>query len=219
MAVWNDLLDDVLPEINGSPPLALVTYQIKRVVTFFIEQARSVYRLTNSMNWPAGTGDRTLDNTTFGAALVAPDERVVSIENAWWLGKKLDPKTTDEIAELYDGNWGSLTGTPLYYVQTDTNKIRLVPEPGATSSALRLEVFVCPGETATSFPDQVLAEHRDQLALGVKAKLMYMSAKPWTDLTTADSYWRQFMSRVSSQKIKALRQTKKAKLETKPYPF
>lgn len=219
MAVWNDLLDDVMPEIAGSPPLAMVTYQIKRVVTFFIENARLIYRLTTSLNWPAGSGARTLDNTTFGAGLVATEEKVVSIEKAWWLGVELHARTVDELAEEYGGNWPLLTGTPMYYTQTSPDSIRLVPEPAVTATALRLAVFVAPAENAVGFSDRILADHRDIIGMGVKAKLMYMPGKPWTDLVTADSYWRQFMSRVSSEKIKALRQTKKAKLETKPFPF
>lgn len=218
MATFDQLLDQVMPEVKGSPPLALVQLKIKDAVIDFIQRSRLIRKTTGLLDWPAGSGERALDNATFNSLLVSNQERVLQVDEAWWKGERLTPMTPEELELDYGPNWMTLTGTPGAWTR-ENDGLRLVPEPGANAQSLRVRIRVGLLDTATTFPDRVYNEHKLYLAMGAKAGLFYMSQKPWSDPLLADVNYRQFISRAASARLKADRTPIKAPLVTTPHGF
>jgi len=218
MAVYDDLLNDVMPEIPGSPPLALVQDSIKAAVLDFIESGLAVYRETEPLDWPAGTGHRNLTHAVFGNELISSAERVVRLIGAQWNGRELTKASSMQLTSVYGPEWRSMTGEPKHYLHYD-KKIQLFPEPGAVVNALRLNVFIVPTEAAADFPDDVLNNHREYLANGAKAKLFYMSNVPWSNPGLGDVNYRLFRQRIEAEKVKAVLVFSGAARQTKPFWF
>lgn len=218
MATWNDLLDDVMPEIVGSPPIALVTHHIRNAVIQFLDKTKLLRKTTVAMDWPGGVGEKPLDSATFTTELVSASERVIEVRSAAWLGKPLDPAGEDELVTEFGNDWATLTGDPKFYTENN-GTILLVPAPPTTVDALTLAISYSLMPTASSFPDRVLSDHRRALAQGAKASLMYMANKPWSDPIAADINYREYSAAIASARGKAAKQTSKNQQHTKPHPF
>ena len=218
MAVYDDLIDDVLPDLYGSPPLPLVQLAIKQAVRRFIQRSQCLRRVTPALNWPGGAGEKTLNNATFGAGLVSATEHVHAIKRVWWGDKKLSPRTTEELDAEFGGAWSTMTGEPLYYTQVGDG-ITLVPAPPVSTGLLKLEIAYGPSDGTETFPTSLLHDHREYLASGAMARVMTQSQKPWSDPTMALYHQQRFDSRVNSARLKADRGTSAVKLETKRYDF
>lgn len=218
MAVWNDLLDDVMPEIQGSPPIALVTHHIKNAVIRFLDRTRVLRKTTSPVDWAGGVGPRPLTNAVFGAELITPSERVIEVRSVAWLGRQLPALREGDLEFEHGSDWATKTGTPTHYSET-TGGLLLVPSPPLTANALILAISYSLLPTATSFPDSVLHDYREALAFGAKASLFYMAGKPWSDPIAADINYRQFDVRMAAASVKAMRQTARGVLGVKPFPF
>lgn len=195
--VWADFLDEVLPEMKGTPPQALVTNAIKNAAVEFCERS-FVYRVdhptvtsvdsTGEYDWAPGAG-----------------LKVVRAEAVWYEKKELTPKTVDELRAMHV-YWPDWEGVPLYFVQERVEELILVPKPtDGVADAIRAKVSVKPARAATGIDDAIWEKYLEPIASGAKGRLFAMKDKPWTDGTLAAYHKGLFESAIDAARLAAFK--------------
>lgn len=207
MAVWTDLLDDVLPEINGAPPQALVTHQIKLTVIDFMLRTALVTRMSGTFDLVGGNAERVLP-----VAQLSATEQVGRFLEVFYLNKPLDYKTGKELAEIWP-DWKSQVGTPRYWTQERDGAFWLAPSPAVTeANALRARFSVAPTRAAAGFDDWVLNKYGETIARGAKGRLMGQSNRPWSNPNLAVVNYQAYEDAIESAHVAALKRA--GKLQT-----
>lgn len=171
--VWADFLDEILPEMRGTPPQSLVTNAVRNAAIEFCERSYVLRMDHPAISAAADTGEYTWSP---GTGL-----KVVRAEEVWYDGKPLTPITVDDLKDLNE-HWTSWEGTPLYFVQERVEMLTIVPYPAdSLADAIEAKVSVKPSRSATGIDDAIWEKYLEVIASGAKARLFAMSGKPWTN--------------------------------------
>jgi len=199
MAAWSLFFDDVMPEAPGCST-TMAEKEIKNAGIDFMIRTQIQRKTVNNLDHPGGASPISLANTD----IVVTTDQVVSVLGVWFSDKPLDIKSVEQIQDLYP-NWSTITGTPEYAVQ-EGGDLWLVPSPAAAqTNTIRIRVSFAPNESAAAIPDIVFNMHREDIALGAKARLLAKKNKPWTDQNLAAEYLRAYSRAVDAAAVKSAR--------------
>lgn len=213
MSALDTLLDDVMPDLKGCP-IALVRYHVKRTIIDFHFRSGAKRKTTAPMDVGA-TGVFTLP-----ASEIDADEQLIGVLKAWWFEIPLEVWSLDSVQEEFGASWKTIAGTPQCITQEDDDSIILVPQPdSATTASLVLSIIYGPNESVANIDDSLLARFRDELACGVKARLMAMKDKPWSDANLAAAYGGVYEDAIGAMSARRTRGPAGATLKTKPFGF
>lgn len=207
---FTTFLPDVALEVQDCPALVIRHHTIK-VLTDFCKQSRYLRETLAPISVVAGTA----------AYAVAPSDntqQLVRVEEVWFNGVQLDPITTSELDAEVE-NWRTDTGTPVLYTWTD-EKLQLVPVPDTTAAGaleVRISYAIDPTATLVGF-DPILYKRFDNgLAAGIKASLMMIPNKAWSNPDLAMAYQRDYKVAVALAKNQANKGLSRARRRTATY--
>ena len=173
---YSTFLPDVSVDLPGCPQLFIQHHAI-RVLADFCTQTRVLTEKLQALDVAAGQGEYT----------IAPSDstnQIVRIERVWLNGELLAPVGADELdAEVPE--WRTSTGLPrLFTSEAGSNTFALVPVPDAESlGGLVAEVSIAadPSASPTQFDAMLYRKYGDGLACGIKARLMLIPGKEWSN--------------------------------------
>lgn len=174
MVKWETFYDLILPEVPGVST-DLVKLHLRQTAIEFFEESGVFNVMLDPISVNANIAEYDLDN---------PDSTVdiAQIKQVWFGSKKLDPTTFDELGQAPDTWMDRKAEEPTNYTQEAQNTIRLFPTPTKSlRNGLRVRVALRPSLTAAGLEDWVATKYIQELCAGVKAVLMEMSNKPWSN--------------------------------------
>lgn len=206
---FETFLDDVMPELPGCTTAMALRY-IRRTVNDFGMQTRYLSMWLPAMNVMANQAEYNIEPANGDFQLIRPEE-------VRFNGNELDPVTIDELnAEI--PTWRTEVGEPRLYTREDTANIKLVYVPStAVTTGLTVKVSYTPDFNASGFDSDFYNRFADGIAAGVKARLMAMPKKPWTDPQTAVAYDVTYQKEVMGAKLEADKRLSRARRRTKTY--
>lgn len=206
---FETFLDDVMPELPGCPT-DLALRHIRRTLNDFGFQTRYLTVWLDPISTTAG-------GAAYGIVPTDTDLQLVRPEEVRYNGDELDPVSVDEL-NTEEPAWRTETGEPRVYTREDDDQIKLVYIPTtSTTDALRVKVSVTPDFDATGFAKVFYDRFADGIAAGVKARLMSMPKKPWSDPATAEKYLRDYQVEVDTAKHLADKSLSGARRRTRTY--
>lgn len=124
------------------------------------------------------------------------NELVYKVMSAELAGVPIDYETPEALDIHYPG-WRKPTnvlqvGAPAAVTQLNATSFMLVPTPTVSAQEIVLDVACKPTNTADSVADILFNEYYQEIAWGVKAQLMIMSDKPWTNAAQGVAYGKMF---------------------------
>lgn len=187
MIVWSDLFDYLLPEVNGLPP-DLAEFHFRRVAIEFCSETLVHQTTLPSIDVIAG-------NNTYDMVSNLPDTETIQVRKVWFKNSPLEAVTLDAVQSLHS-NWGTHTAeAPRVFTQVRPDRIHLWPIPDVNAeNALLAQVTVTPTPDAAGLEDWIADHYADDIACGVKARLMAMANRPWTD-SERSAYYRTLFER------------------------
>lgn len=207
--------DDVLPELPGCNQSIAMAAIRSSAIEFC--QKTDVYLYDH----PAINA--VINTPTY--AFVPPASTVVSkVLQVFYSGRKLIPKTPDELKEIYGVyqslDWRSRTGAPKYVTQDDEQNIRLVPMPDASlAGAIKLRVSLKPTRASTTVIDRIYEEYLEIVKSGSLHRLKSQLNKPYSDVQGAIFHLSIFNDGVDQVKHKVAVGFGRAKLRTRGHFF
>lgn len=191
MKAYTLFYDDVMPELPGAP-LDLVLYHIKKACADFYTQSacgrEHLVAFDTVANQPT-----YLVNTTDGVNFEFG--QVISVK---YNGVPLLPKSP-MVLDREDFKWREQTGRIVSYTMEDFNHVRLVKVPDtAEVGAIAVEISRSPIATGGGIDDEIYRLYNDDIAAGVKARLMRISRKPYSNAGQARDYLRDYNNAVGS---------------------
>lgn len=173
MKLWSDFFDYILPDVPSCPQDVAALHVRSVVMDFF--DSTGVYVVTHD---PVDVVENT--HTYNFAPPTGYD--VARIHTAWFDGTELTSSGEDNIRRAIL-NWTTKTGEPTHTLCENQSSVRLVPIPNRSLTAgLEMRVVLKPTRTSTGIStDWVFDRWVEIMAHGVKARLMEMPAKPWTN--------------------------------------
>lgn len=175
----------VLPAVSECPDVAL-RQSVLRAAMDFCEVTRCWKGIADPIDVVAGTAEYTIP-TPSGASTVI-------VERLDCDGRKLAPKTPDQLQEQYE-NWRTLEpGVPSFYTQLGPNAVRLIRTP-ATGVPQGL-VFRCayrPARDATTLPSFLWDQFADPIAYKAIVFLCETPGQPWTNPQAAQYYDQKYI--------------------------
>jgi len=185
---WTQFYDWVLPDLPGSPATGLVDKACVSVCRDFCTETVIQQEELAAVNVVAATGSYALvssDPTNFD---------VMKVMELYVDGEELDPKTRDELKRYYRQRWQSLTGTPEFFTQYDASNVVLVPIPDTSITAgLEITAALVPALGATGLVDVVFDDWAENIADGIKGKMMLQKNKPWSDPNLGAAAWGKYL--------------------------
>lgn len=204
--------DEVLPEINGAPPQALVLNAIRNAAIEFCEK---------SLIWNHEHDPVTIAANVNLYDYAKPASTVVVRPLQAWISK-LTPvvyKTPGQLADLF-GDWREAAGGPSFITQVRPAQFYLVPKPTLTIiNGLTLRIAVKPSRAATDIETFIYEDWLDGITAGAKARLFAMNKKPWANAQLAADNLDRFTAKVREAQDRALRGYGPARHRVKPMYF
>lgn len=186
----NALLDYVLPDVP-SCPRAFALDKVRLSAREFFSRA-AIWRQYVSPNIDVVAGTRSY------AITVDPvlEADVTGFIQAWYRGTKIWPRSIRQLNEMY-ADLDSATGTPSYYNLSRINYIDVYPKPNiSVTTALNAWCVLAPKTDSDYLRDE--DDHwKEAIALGAKAKIMAVPAKPYTNLQYGIVLGKQFDTKVA----------------------
>lgn len=164
-------LNDLMPSLPGAET-ALVIHKIRRVSQDFFTRTRAWQETLDPISVDAGEATVPMIADSSGA-------EVVRIESVWINGKMISPESVTEL-DAMQPNWPQVTGAPSAVTQLSPTTALLFPIPDAATN-IQFRVSLRPNDAATVLPDDLAAEYRSAIIDGVKAKMMLIPKKPWSN--------------------------------------
>lgn len=212
MIPFSTLYPDILIEVPGCP-LPLVKHHIIQVLADFCTETRILKETLPGINVVANTAQYPLSATLPGYVPVRTEE-------AWLNGEPLDPADVDQLNATLT-NWRTETGSPAVFVDEDaTGTLTLVPVPDtsiATGLVARISYTLDLVSPPTTFPEILYRNHAKGLAAGVKARLMDMPGKTWSNPELAAKRELEYKQAIATAKSKGDRSKTRARRRTKSY--
>jgi hypothetical protein len=207
---WEKWYDEVLPDVPHCPqPVA--KNAIRNAAIEFCERS-FVYQADH----PAIAAVQDQGEYTYapGTGL-----KVVRPEMVWYDKKQLTPMTRDDLDRLY-AYWPDESGTPIYFVQEQLEKLIVVPKPAAAlADAIRLKVSVKPTRASVDIDDAMHEKYLEAIACGAKARLFAMKKKPWTDNELAVYHKQMFDAAIATARLHAARGHTRARMRVRAHFF
>jgi hypothetical protein len=183
-------LPDVLPHVAMCPSV-VATHELLRAAQDFFERSRVWKAMTAPV---AVAASQSLVDVVSPAANTDP----ARIEAAWLDGRRLYPKTVEELNDVAGPLWTTQAGATAHYVQMTPYQVQLYPLPSvAAAQGIIFNFAVMPGEGTTTLPDDVADRYRDQIIMGAKARLMLYQNKPWSNPGMGGALMAQFEADVA----------------------
>lgn len=211
LTAWSSFYDHILPELNGVTP-ALVDFHLRQTAIEFCQETGIHTLEVAPIDVLAGTSSYVLTSTIAGT-------EPYQIKNAWFNSRPLDYASIDTLDQS-SSYWQAITGTEaMAFTQRQPDTIILYPQPNtALTAGLRVEIILCPTQSATGLQDWVASRYMKQIAAGVKGRLMAMSDKPWTRPEFSSMYTAQFEAAKTRATIDANRSFTRGALSARPRP-
>lgn len=205
MIKFEDMLDDVLPDVPGcSNELA-----INALRNAAIELYTKSWIYTQPCDpQPTVKNQADYDLDTF------TNYRNIGIVSVNFDDAQLTPTG---VTNLNRSNlrWQDDVGTPTNYISADYISIRLYRIPDVVGT-LNAVVALAPSKTATGIEDFIYHLYSEQLAAGAKARLMLMPNKPFSDPVISREYRAQFAAAITDAKWRAHKSLTTAQLKAVP---
>lgn len=192
-------------------PQVLIEHHAVRAIARFCKETRRLRETLAPIDIVAGTSEYA----------VVPSSnllKVVRVEAVWVDGELLYPVTEAELdAEIPE--WRTEAGPPSLYAWID-EKIRLYPTPESASTdglVVRISYTLDLTKQHTSFESLLYQEYGDGLASGIKARLMAIPKKAWSEPKLALFHENAFRVAVAQAKMDGAGGLTKTRLRTKVY--
>lgn len=183
----------VLPHAPGAPDIAAKQEILKAAIKFC--DATRVWKAILS---PI---DIVAETATYAIPAPAGSQCVV-VEEVYYDGTQITPKTPDQLKEQY-ANWMTKAGVPQFYFQLDPDNITLSPIPeNALADGLVIRGALKPILSATTLPDMLFNQYADPIASGAIAALCAAPGKPWTNPEVAAFRAQLFQEAIDKTKTK-----------------
>lgn len=191
---FSDFLPEVLPYVHDCPALVAVN-AIRNAAIEFCEKTHY---------WQVDASTMGLeDNKAQFVILLPPDTNIIDIKDCWYDGRRLIPKSTEELAAIYKGaDWRDAEGDPFYYTFTMPGDMRLVPAPQNASSQLSMRVAISPTRAATAIDADIYENCLETIAKGARARLNSLPGQPFFNMDLATILRKEFVSGIGEAKIK-----------------
>lgn len=177
MAALGDFLPYVLPHVPGCPDIA-ARAEILRAAIRFCEQSKVWKVVQAGVDVVAGTASYAVPCPTGG--------KLALIQEAYFDGKPIKPKTPDDLRTYYGANWQAATGTPQWFTQLDPDNVILVPIPTADlTEGLVIEGVYKPARAAITVPDFLFERYADVIGHGAAAFLLATPKNVWFNAQAA----------------------------------
>jgi hypothetical protein len=213
VVTWDEWLPDVGMDVVSCPS-PTIEWAVKRTVIDFLDRTHWLQRTAAPIDVAGGAALRT-----YPAGVVAATEYVAAVLAAWLDGNEIDVEGPADVEGKWP-DWKTVTGTPESVVLEASDGFYVVPSPVTTmTAALRLKVAVGLLDTAVGCDDSIKTRWRDAITAGAKARLMFLSEKPWSDPQRAAVHAEAYGDAVKSAAVRALRTPARRQLQTKPYFF
>lgn len=191
MKAYTLFYDDVMPELPGAP-LDLVLYNIKKTCAELYSQSLCGREWLAAVDTVASQ-PTYLVNTTDGVNFEYGQLTAVKYN-----GEPLEAKS-QILLDREDFKWREQTGTIYAYTMEDYNHVRLVKVPqSAEVGALVLQIARSPIATGGGIDDEIYRLWSDEIAAGVKGKLMRMARKPYSNAQLSREYLSTFRAAIGS---------------------
>jgi len=172
----SDLYPLVTPELPGCP-LPLILQRIRKVIIEFCRDSQAWEYDLDPINVRDGTTDYDLDLDTAEAVIDQIQEVLL------------------EDSEIFQGE---------DFIMASPVLLSLIEEPSAdVDGGLEVTVSLRPSRTATTIDPRLFDDWADCWAAGVKAELMVMPGKPWTDQSLSRFYKAEYHKGLSQAKNRA----------------
>lgn len=140
---------------------------------------------------------------------------------AWLNDNPIDPISQDDLDNEMNNtsfgwvgvNWRTDVNLPSRFYFPDDTTVGLLLAPNAGGN-LRIEAALKPSQQATAFPDWIAERYEDAISCGVKAKLMLVPKKPYSDKEMGAYYEGQFNGMIGEARIRTARANTRAPLRT-----
>lgn len=198
---WSEWLDDVMPSLPGSPPIALVEASLRRATINFCARSRFLRLSVDPIMVDAGEALYDIDIDT--------SVTVEKIESATLDGRPLVEASDDDLA----GEYRSKVGVVEMFALEDPDQIRLINVPESAGELL-IRVSLKPRQSAAGVESVVFEQFRQPIASGALAVLMAMPKKPWTDVGLAGYHTDQFERGIAAAEARIARAGTRASLRT-----
>lgn len=191
---WSAFTPEIAPSVPGCPIFA-VELAARRATQDMCRDARP---------WRESLPDAAVTAGTASVAISTgnAETSVARVERAWWDGRRLDPKSVDEMDDAHGDNWRTHTGDPYLYVEISPGTVTLYPKPTADGT-LATFAALQPSEVATGVPDDIARLFRDTIIAGAKARLMLDPEKAWSNPSQAAIEMAVFQQGVGSAQHQA----------------
>lgn len=170
---YADLISDVLPFLAADPSDPVTEKAIKRTVIEFCAGSWIWQVFMDPVSVRAAVNEYDLEPETGAdvSAVVSAelDGTPLSAKAPTWLHREIP-------------RWRTVTGTPKYFTQLNTETVLLAPLPQESSNrGLTLTIAQQPSQNADSFPAWIYNQFADALINGAVSRLMLMTGRPWAD--------------------------------------
>ena len=192
MTKYEDMLDDVIPELMGCS----VELAINALRNTCIELFQKSWIYTQQMDTvPVVKDVAGYDLDSYS------NQRVVGVVSAWFDGIRIHPLA----AEMLNKNrlrWESEVGSVEGYIIKESNLIQLYRIPDK-SGELIVTVALAPTTKSTGCETFVYDFYSEAIAAGAKARLMAIPSKPFSNINASMMYRAQFAAAITDAKWKA----------------
>lgn len=215
MATLDDFKPYVSPEVPGIDDITLENH-IRLTINDFCEKSWIIQRgFTHEVD--DGDQDEDLnDSILINIPGYVRDLRPVWISRLLVDGEEWGVQHIYLVNDTEDLDIVRDTDKKVFYFPSATT-IRLAPFTGACRVFMQL-VFK-PTHTATTFDDVLLHDWVRGVAAGVKAELMVIPGKPWSNPQMATYYRQAFMKEIGEAKVKVSKDYSKGSKSVYPREF
>jgi hypothetical protein len=190
------MVNQVLQEAPGCLDSVVLDAVVKSATEFF----------TRTGVWRYDMDSEQVLEGVYEYDLVGPSSaaEVTMVHSAMHNGQTVIAKSVEWLNANVP-NWRTLTGGQIKYrVQTSKSVMRVVPIPDASATgSMDIRVAVAPIRGATTLDAEMYDTYEDEILAGVKARIMRMPRKPWTDKEMASEYDLEFEKAIVDGRIAA----------------
>lgn len=173
MAVYEDFLSRVIPDVAGCPePVAIQA--IKDAVIEFCSKSSAYQQDLDAISLIANTSEYDLDAPT--------GYRVSRLMKVWRGDTELHPASPDmiRVPDAYKRSEGS--APPRFYFQKTSLTISFLDVPKVSErSAIIIRAALCPTRDSTSVDDEIYELWAEEIAHGAKHRLMLVPGKTYSN--------------------------------------
>lgn len=205
MIKFEDMLDDVLPDVPGCPnDLAIIALRNAAIEL----HTKSLLYIQDCDQQQTVIGQAEYDVDMFSGY------KVVDIVSAKFNEVSL-VKVSIRMLERTRMRWENDEGSPTHFYTNDFSTIRLYRIPDVVGD-LNIKVALTLAKNAAGIENFIYDLYSEQLAAGAKARLMLIPSKPFTDVNASREYRAQFAAAITDAKWRAHKSLTGSQLQALP---